>query len=115
MLAEKDNTIEKLKLQLISKSKKVLPKCIREVRVTSRIRCTTAIATAGKVYNNVIKVLDYILSNLPGIPRFDEPLCEMIAVDCIRAGQFGSITLVKIKTINVIVAAKVSQCIMSSK
>ena len=89
LLVEKDNVIEKLHKKLHVKNK-FKSERFRETQ-TSILKCSTAIATAGKSQANITSSREYILANLHSIPRFNVENFQYSADITIGSGMFGDI------------------------
>ena len=66
-------------------------------------------ATSGRLHHNITNSKVAILSYTSSIPSFDMSNVSWVTldVDKLASGQFGEVKLATIKTLNLIVAAKV--------
>ena len=125
-LAEKDNKIENLqnnlqlcKRKIQSKTFKELVKAPRQFQkesLTSAFTNKTVRATSGKRHHtNITKSREDIISYVSIIPSFDSSNVKWITlhVDNLGDGEFGEIKQVQIKTLNIVVAAKVPKIELS--
>ena len=109
-LTKKDHEITVLQNKLKQSEKhlklSVNEKSVRILNMQMSIKLKTAMATVGKHHYNISKSREHIISSLSSIPGITSLNYEDLD-KYIGSGQFGTIQLGRIKSLDIVVAAKI--------